>query len=58
MGDQFLDIRTALNGLNPILFGYCLVKTKNPARGGVVVENTGFEPVTFPHAVRDALASG
>ncbi len=23
-----------------------------------LVENTGFEPVTFPHAVRDALASG
>jgi len=25
-------------------------ETKNPAQGGVgCVENTGFEPVTFPH---------
>jgi hypothetical protein len=31
----------ALNGLKPILFGHCLVKTKNPARGEVGVEESG-----------------
>jgi hypothetical protein len=24
----------------------------------LLVENTGVEPMTFPHSVRDALASG
>ncbi len=32
-------------------------RKRRPLWDRLSVENTGVEPVTFPHAVRDALAS-